>query len=261
MLSVPGRTERTDRADEAATLERLLRTAHAASGPERTKYVEQAIVAGVPLAQTLARRYRRRGVDLEDLEQIAFEHLVKAVHNYRPTEGSDFRSYAIPTIRGGIRHHFRDNAWAVKLPRRLQETQARVNAISADLAAELQHWPTHDELAAALGVETREITEAEQARGCFQPTSLDTPLHRAGDDRTLGHQVADPSDTYALIDQVHSLRPVVNGLPERDRFILHRRFVDHCTQAEIGAEIGVSQMQVSRLLRDIMAQLQLALSA
>jgi len=250
-----------DRADEAATLEQLLRAAHSAQGARREEYFEQAIVAGVPLARTLARRYRRRGVDPEDLEQIAFEHLVKAVRNYQPTEGSDFRSYAVPTIRGGIRHHFRDNAWAVKLPRRLQETQSRVNAIMADLAAELGHWPSHDELAAALGIDVAEVSEAEQARGCFQPTSLDTPLHRAGDERTLGQQVVDPSNTYALVDQIYSLRPVVNRLPARDRFILRRRFVDHWTQAEIGAAIGVSQMQVSRLLRDIMAQLQLALSA
>lgn len=251
----------TKRADEAAVLEQLLRSAHKAKGQRREAYFEDAIVAGVPLAKTLARRYRRRGVDLEDLEQIAFEHLVKAVRNYQPTDESDFRSYAIPTIRGGIRHHFRDNAWAIKLPRRLQETQARVNVVAADLATELQHWPTHQELAAALGVDVQEVIEAEQARGCFQPTSLDTPMHRAGDDRTLGHQIAEPSDTYALVDQVRSLQPVVEGLPERDRFILRRRFVDHRTQAEIGAEIGVSQMQISRLLRNIMTQLQLALVA
>jgi RNA polymerase sigma-B factor len=253
-------SEKPDRADEAATLENLLRAADAASGCRREQLLEQAIVAGVSLARTLARRYRGRGVDDEDLEQIALEYLVKAVRNYHPTDGSDFRSYAVPTIRGGIRHHFRDNAWAVKLPRRLQETQTRVNQIEASLAAKLNRWPTHHDLAAALGVEVTAIIEAEQARGCFQPASLDAPVRGDGASRNLSQLVADPGDTYELVDQVQSLLPIVNELPARDRHILQRRFVDHYTQAEIGSEIGVSQMQVSRLLRNIMLQLRVALS-
>jgi RNA polymerase sigma-B factor len=261
LTSVPSFPDAQNRAGEAATLEQLLRSAHQSSGRLREEYLEQAIVAGVPLARTLARRYRFRGVDLEDLEQVAFEHLVKAVRRYRPTDGSDFRSYAVPTIRGGIRRHFRDNAWAVKLPRRLQETQSRVNASMTDLAAELGHWPSYQELADALDVDVAEVTEAEQARGCFQPISLDSPLHRAGDERTLAQQMTDPNNAYALVDQIYSLQPVVNQLSARDRIILRRRFVDHWTQAEIGAELGVSQMQVSRLLGAIMTRLQTALSA
>jgi RNA polymerase sigma-B factor len=249
-----------ERADQAARMESLLREADGARGKRRETLLDQAIVAGVPLARTLARRYQGRGVDEEDLEQIAFEHLVKAVRNYHPSDGSDFRSYAVPTIRGGIRHHFRDNAWAVKLPRRLQETQVRVKDVQGELANRLHHWPTYRELAAELGVDVADVIEAEQARGCFQPASLDAPVHSDVGSRTLGQQVADPNDTYELVVQVGSLRPVVDNLPPRDRFILRRRFVDHWTQAEIGAAIGVSQMQVSRLLRNILTQLQLALS-
>ncbi|MFF0267189.1 sigma-70 family RNA polymerase sigma factor [Kribbella sp. NPDC004536] len=248
-------------AEESARTERLLRAAHISRGPRREQLLDEAIVSGMPLARTLARRYRSRGVDDEDLEQIAIEHLIRASRNYRPTPGSDFRSYAVPTIRGGIRHHFRDNAWAIKLPRRLQEIQSQVNAVQGKLAMSLGHWPDHRELAEAIGADVAEIIEAEQARGCFQPTSLDAERSTEAGAPAPAREVAQPGNTYELVDQVHSLRPVVDNLPERDQLILRRRFVDHCTQAEIGAEIGVSQMQVSRRLRTIIGNLQLALSA
>jgi RNA polymerase sigma-B factor len=250
----------SSRRSEAVRLERLLRSAHATGGQRREDLLNEAIVAGLPLARTLARRFRGRGVDDEDLEQIAIEHLIRAVRNYKPAEDSDFRSYAVPTIRGGIRHHFRDNAWAIKLPRRLQEVQSRVNAVQTAMALELGRWPTYAELAEATGIPVEDVRAAEQARGCFQPTSLDADRSTEGT-WTLGSQLADPGNTYELVDQVHSLWPVVNDLPERDRLILRRRFVDHLTQAEIGAEIGVSQMQVSRRLRMIIDRLQLALTA
>ncbi|MFK4088218.1 sigma-70 family RNA polymerase sigma factor [Kribbella sp. NPDC020789] len=246
---------------EHSRLEALLRRAHAAAGSERDELYEAAIIAGVPLARTLARPYRGRGVDSEDLDQVALEYLVKAVRNYQPTNGSDFRSYAVPTIRGGIRHHFRDHAWAVKLPRRLQEVQVRVNEVEAELAARLHHWPRPCELAEELGIDIVEILQAEQARGCFQPSSLDAPLASDGAGPSLGQLVRDPNNTYELVDQVISLLPVVDGLPPRERLIFQRRFVDHRTQAEIGAEIGVSQMQISRLLSDVMSRLRLALTA
>ncbi|HZX07600.1 sigma-70 family RNA polymerase sigma factor [Kribbella sp.] len=248
-------------AEQSARTEHLLRAAHHSRDPLREQLRAEAIVSGMPLARTIARRYRGRGVDTEDLEQIAVEHLIRAVRNYRPTADSDFRSYAVPTIRGGIRHHFRDNAWAIKLPRRLQEIQSRVNSVQTTLAITLGHWPDHAELAAALGVEVDEIVEAEQARGCFQPSSLDAERSMESGAPAPAREVPQPGDTYELVDQVHSLRPVVENLPERDRLILRRRFVDHRTQAEIGAEIGVSQMQVSRRLRNILDHLQLALTA
>jgi RNA polymerase sigma-B factor len=246
---------------ESARTEHLLRAAHVSRGARREHLLDEAIISGLPLARTLAGRYRGRGVDDEDLEQVAVEHLIRAVRNYRPTPGSDFRSYAVPTIRGGIRHHFRDNAWAIKLPRRLQEIQSQVNAVQTTLALTLGHWPDHAELATAIGIDVAELVEAEQARGCFQPSSLDAERTTDTGAGVPAREVAQPGNTYELVDQVHSLRPVVDGLAERDRLILRRRFVDHCTQAEIGAEIGISQMQVSRRLRMIMGHLQLALSA
>ncbi|WP_170284708.1 sigma-70 family RNA polymerase sigma factor [Kribbella amoyensis] len=177
-----------------------------------------------------------------------------------PTDDSDFRSYAVPTIRGGIRHHFRDHAWAVKVPRRMQNLQSEINAVTPELAGELHRWPTQQEVATALAVDVADVNEAEQARGCFQPASLDVPPYRDSDRQSLSEKVADPADTYELVNQVHSLLPAIDDLPDRDKLILHRRFVDHRTQTEIGVEIGVSQMQVSRLLRTILTRLQHALS-
>ncbi len=248
------------RTERAATAERLLREAAATTGPRREELLNQAIVASVPLARTLASRYYRRGVDSEDLDQVAYEHLVKAARSYRPTDDSDFRSFALPTIRGGIRHHFRDHAWAVKMPRRLQEIQTQLTVTEAALATSLARWPTCDELAEALGLDVKEVVEAQRAQGCFNPSSLDIPLHDETS-MTRGQQVADPADTYQLVDQIESLRPVVANLPDRDRLIFQRRILEHRTQAEIGSEIGVTQMQVSRLLNRIMLQLRLALSA
>ncbi|TCC50377.1 sigma-70 family RNA polymerase sigma factor [Kribbella pittospori] len=246
--------------EQAAEVEHLLRTAAQEQGFRREELLSRAIVAGVPLARRLASRYRRRGVDAEDLDQIASEHLVKAAYSYQPSKGSDFRSYAIPTIRGGIRHHFRDRAWTVKPPRRIQDLQSRINDAEASLAIELQRWPRIDEIATAIGVDAAEIAEAERARGCFQPSSLDAPLPHSSV-LTRGHLMAtDSSDAFELVDQIESLRPVVEGLPPRDRLILRRRFVEQRSQSDIGAEIGVSQMQVSRLLNKILYKLRGALS-
>jgi RNA polymerase sigma-B factor len=256
----PKSRTRQQRAGQAVRLEDLLRRAQVADGRQRAELLDAAILAGVPLAQTLARRYHGRGVDNEDVDQVALEYLIRAVRNYRPTEDSDFRSYAVPTIRGGIRHHFRDHAWAVKLPRRLQEIQTAIHDAEGGLAAQLHRWPTLRELADELGLEVTEIIEAEQARGCFQPSSLDAPLPN-DTSLSLGQLVQDPGDTYELVNQVTSLLPVVNDLADRDRLIFERRFVDHRTQAEIGAEVGLSQMQISRLLSNIVHQLRRALSA
>ncbi|WP_432936236.1 sigma-70 family RNA polymerase sigma factor [Kribbella sp. CA-253562] len=261
---LPARTD-PDRRQElrdqrAAEIEQLLRLAAEAGTHRRASYQDRAVELGLPMAHTLAARYRQRGVDGEDLEQVACVGLVKAVRGYRPGPDTDFRSYAVPTIRGELRKHFRDRAWMVRPPRRIQDLQTAINAVEGELAARLQRWPTTDDLAEAIGVPAEEILDAQRAQGCFRPVSLDARL-RSAPDLTLENVISGDTDTYALVEHVETLRPVVDKLPERDRLILRRRFVDHRTQAEIGAEIGVSQMQVSRLLRQIMLVLRSALSA
>lgn len=248
------------RDQQAAELEQLLRAAAEAEGARRDELLDQAIIAGTTLARTLAARYHQRGVDAEDLVQVAYVGLVKAARGYRPGPDTDFRSYAIPTIRGELRRYFRDRAWMVKPPRRIQDLQAAINAAEGELAARLNRWPSYEDLAEAIGVPVEEIIDAQRAHGCFRPISLDSHVPNAPS-FTYANLVAAPNDTYQLVDQVEALRPVVADLPDRDRLILRRRFVDHRTQAEIGHEIGVSQMQVSRLLQRILVTMRSALTA
>jgi len=243
----------------SAEIEHLLRDAAESDEPRRNELHQRAIVLGVPMARTLAWRYRCRGVDLDDLVQVANVGLVKAVKGYLPGPDTDFRWYAMPTIRGELRRHFRDTAWMVRPPRRIQDLQTAINGSESELAAKLHRWPNHQDLAEALDVPVEQIADAQSAQGCFRPVSLDAAPN-VSSMASIGN-LTDETDTYRLVDQLEVLRPAVADLPVRDRLILQRYFVDHRTQAEIGAEIGVSQMQVSRLLRQILLVLRSALAA
>lgn len=248
------------REQQSAVTERVLRSAAKACGDRRAELLGEAVLHAAPMARTLAMRYDGRGVDREELYQVAYVGLIKAARGYRPGPDTDFRSYAIPTIRGELKRHFRDNAWTVRPPRRIQNLQAAINAVEGELAAQLHRWPTDEELAERLGVPVDQVSDAQRAQGCFHPVSLDAPVG-AGSVTPLGNLMADQEDTFELVNQVETLRPTVDGLGERDKLILRRRMVDHWTQAEIAAEIGVSQMQVSRLLQRIMGTLRSALAA
>ncbi|MEV6283783.1 sigma-70 family RNA polymerase sigma factor [Kribbella sp. NPDC051770] len=244
----------------AAEIDRLLTEATEAEEPRRTELYERATVLGIPLAHTLASRYRGRGVDAEDLDQVASVGLVKAVKGYVPSPERDFRSYAVPTIRGEICRHFRDNAWMVRPPRRIQDLQTAINGIETTLSARLDRWPTCEELAEALGVPVEQVVAAQGARNCFHAVSLDA-MSSASAAPSLADQITHDADTYRLVDHLEALRPAVANLSARDQLILRRYFVEHRTQAEIGREIGRSQMQVSRYLNQILGVLRTALSA
>jgi RNA polymerase sigma-B factor len=245
---------------QRALTETLLRRAAEEAGSRREDLLREAVVQGVPMARSLALRYDGRGVDREELFQVASVGLVKAAQGYRPGADTDFRSYAYPTIRGEIKRHFRDNAWTVRPPRRIQNLQASINAVEGELVAQLHRWPTDQELADSIGVSLAEIRDAQGAIGCFHPVSLDAPLW-IDSAVSLGGTVPDQQDTFELVNQLETLRPAVENLGDRDKLILRRRMVDHWSQAEIASEIGVSQMQVSRLLSRIMGVLRSALAA
>jgi RNA polymerase sigma-B factor len=247
-------------AQQSAETERLLRSAAEEADPRRSELLERAIVQSTPMARRLASRYDGRGVDLDDLVQVAYLGLVKAAQGYRPDPASDFRSYAIPTIRGELKRHFRDSAWTVRPPRRIQDLQTAINAVEGELVARFHRWPTSEELAERIGVPVEQIVDAQRAQGCFHPISLDAPVS-VGSSLSLGNSVAGEADTYGLVDHVDALRPAVATLSARDQLILRRRFVDHWTQTEIAAEIGISQMQISRVLRRILLTLRSALAA
>lgn len=212
---------------------------------------QEAVLLTLDLPERVARRYRGRGIDSEDLVQVGRVALVKAARGYRVGCGNGFASYALPTILGEVKRHFRDCGWAVRPPRRLQEVRAQMSGQEDLLTQSLQRWPSAAELADALEVEVDEVHSARQSGAAYTATSLDLSADEGGVIDLVAAESAD-------IDRLLRLRVVcqkVNRLSDRERLIVHLRFVEEKTQSEIGAVLGVSQMQVSRLLTGIIAKL------
>ncbi|CAN5196173.1 N/A [soil metagenome] len=204
----------------------------------------------VPLAKRLAGRYRSSGESIEDLEQVASLGLIKAIDRFEPGEGA-FARYAVPTIVGELKRHFRDKGWGMRVPRHLQERVMEVNSAVENLATELGRSPTPRDVAEYIGAGIEEVLEAMEAAGAYSPMSLDAPQSGSTDDEdhTLGHRLGASDPAYELAEWRPTVAPAVAALPEREQKILHLRFVEDLTQAEIASRIGVSQMHVSRLLR------------
>lgn len=250
-------TESKQRISE--TTQDLLTEADQEAEPRRQQLLDEVVIMNAPVARSIASRYRRKGVDADDLEQVAYLGLVKAANGYRPDTANAFLAYAVPTIRGELKRYFRDCAWTVRPPRRVQEMQGSIAAAEPELTQKLGHLPTDEETAEALGTDAGEVAEAASVRGCFSTLSLDAPAV-AENGASLMDTVADAEDGYELVENVHTLNPVVSELGDRDRRILELRFCAGFTQEEIGNELGVSQMQVSRLLRGILERLRTELS-
>jgi len=225
---------------------------------ERRRLLHQVVVHNMGVAATVASRYRRRGVPDEDLEQVAYLALVMAARGYDPEAGTDFLSYAVPTIRGEVKKHFRDLAWTVRPPRRVQELQARIAVATSELSHELARSPRPSELARHLGEALEDVTEALATDGCFAPASLDRVVSPDGH-TTLGDLVGAEDPGQHAAEARVMLIPLVQSLPERDRRIVILRFIHGLTQLEIADELGVTQMQVSRLLTRILRDLRAGL--
>jgi RNA polymerase sigma-B factor len=227
-----------------------------AGHPSRAGLRTRGIEAGLPMAERLAGRYRGRGEPFDDLYQVACMALVLAVDGYDPARGTSFTAYAVPTITGAIKRHFRDATWRVRVPRRVQELALHLIAGSEALPQQLGHTPTSRELAAHLHTTETDIAVARDAWRAYRPDSLDSPAPgRPEGARTLADTVG-RLDTRleAVIDQ-QMLRPLLAALPARQRRILAMRFGSELSQDEIAARIGVSQMHVSRLLARSLAAL------
>lgn len=244
---------------EERTQDLLHLAEHADDDVVRQECLDQIVLLNGPVAEAIANRYRTRGIESDDLVQVAYLGLVKAAQGYRIGEGPGFLAYAVPTISGEIKRHFRDFGWIVRPPRRVQELRSAVVTTQSDLQQENGRPPTHGELAQALGVEVSDLSEAVLADGCFTAMSLDAP-GRAGGTTVLADLLVDDSDDFAQVENIEALRPALAGLSERDRRILLLRFIRGWTQEQIGQEIGVSQMQVSRLLNRILTFLRTELS-
>lgn len=244
------------RAAETARLYHRL-AAEDASQALRRQVLEQVVCMHLDLARTLARRFRGRGIADDDLEQVACTALVQVAHSYDVGRGESFLAFAVPSINGTLKRYFRDRGWTVRPPRRLQDLQPRIRAAEEELSNRLGRSPRPREIAEHLGADLGEVVESLTAYGCFTPASLDRPLgHDPGSDgSTLGDRLVSAVDDLAAAEARTVLRPVVSRLNPRDKKILRLRFFEQRTQQEIADVIGVSQMQVSRLIDRILRDL------
>ncbi|MCX6396592.1 MAG: SigB/SigF/SigG family RNA polymerase sigma factor [Propionibacteriales bacterium] len=245
----PRPTPSTNAERDQRTVELLLEAREASDPVDRLAAREEAIELNLPLARYLASRYQRRGIPNDDLEQVACVGLMKAIKGFSPERTNGFAAYAIPTIRGELRRHFRDAGWTVRPPRRVQELQARVRAVEAELVQTLQRTPTAVELADSIGVEIDDILEATSVDSCYTPNSLDAPV--PGSD-TVSSDPGSVDPAFARTEARLILEPALRTLGDRDRRILEMRFTEGLTQQQIGDEIGISQMQVSRILSRVL---------
>ena len=241
---------RTHRRSETA---RLLLEAQSASEAERPAIEEEIVRLNMGVAGEIARRYHGRGIAGDDLDQVAYLGLVKAVRGFDPSHGSDFLSFAVPTMRGEIRRYFRDFGWTIRPPRSVQEMQSKITVAEGELFQSLGRSPRPSEIAAHLGVELDLVVDSLAANGCFSPMSLDAPV--AEGESAATDRLGDLDPSYASAEARVVLARILCDLSPRDRRILELRFFGGATQAEIGAEIGVTQMQVSRLLTRLLDRL------
>ena len=243
-----GRAER-----DAADREVIERVRREGSPQARAAAVE----AFMPLTRSLARRYQRGEEPLDDLEQVASLGLLKAIDGFDLSRGTAFASFAVPTIVGELRRHFRDKGWTIRVPRELQELTLRVGKETESAGTELGRPPTPAEIADRLGVPVERVLEAREASHAMRPVSLDRPA--LSDGETDGDTLV---DRFGVVDRGFSraedgvtVRDLLSRLPERERTVVELRFHEDLTQSEIGERIGISQMHVSRLLRRAMTEL------
>jgi RNA polymerase sigma-B factor len=251
-----GVDERVDDRARSARTKALFEARAATEDPgERKRLHEEIVTINLGVADSLAQRYSARGLPIDDLVQEARLALVRVVESFRPEYGHDFLSYAVPSILGALRKQFRDSGWTVRPPRRIQEAQQAINRTRSDLLQQLGREPRVSELAEMLDLDEETVIEALSADGCYTPASLDRPVGGEAESdaggRTLGSVLGTDDPDYASCEARVMLRPLLARLESRDRTVLRLRFVDGLTQREVGEEIGVTQMQVSRILSRI----------
>ncbi|HET6794276.1 MAG TPA: SigB/SigF/SigG family RNA polymerase sigma factor [Acidimicrobiales bacterium] len=218
---------------------------------------EELVEAHLGLAEYLARRFANRGEPLDDLVQVASIGLVKAVDRFDPERAVEFSTYATHTIVGELKRHFRDKGWAVRAPRRLQELYLRLGQVISTLSQQLGRSPTIAELATEVQASEEEVLEALEAGQAYRFASLDAPAPGPDDEgsATLASQLGSDDPTMAAAEDRAALGPLLDHLPPREQRILFLRFFQGMTQSEIAAQLGISQMHVSRLLARSLAQL------
>jgi len=233
---------------------RALRLAKRRRGRARQELLNEAVELNVPVARSIAHQFHNRGESSDDLDQVAYLGLVKAVNGFDPEKGDEFLAYAVPTITGEVKRYFRDSAWTVRPPRRIQDLQAEITPAVEQLSQLLGGPPRAVDIAKHLGRSEDEIVEALACGGCFTPSSIDD-RGPGGDGYQVSDRLGEDDRGFARAEAVATLSGACQGLKERDRRILYLRFFKDCTQEQIAAELGVTQMQVSRLLARILRDL------
>jgi RNA polymerase sigma-B factor len=246
-----------DRGQEFDHLEPILQryATLPSTDPARVALRERLVTAYLPLAQRIARRYTQRGEPLEDLTQVAYLALIKAIDRYQPNVGHHFLGFAVPTITGEIRRHFRDKTWMIRVPRPIQELRQSIASMVDQLSTELRRAPRPSEIAHRLGVTTEDVLETLQASQSYRPDSLDEVLSPTGDSETRGDLLGHIDNGFEVAANAHSVAPHLAALPERERHLLYLRFYEDLSQTEIARRVGLSQMHISRLLSRTLTQL------
>jgi RNA polymerase sigma-B factor len=218
---------------------------------------EELVERFLPLARQLARRYQRQNEPLDDLMQVASMGLVKAIDRFDPGRGTAFSTYAVPTILGELKRYFRDSGWAVHVPRGMQERVMKLDQASQELHRRLGRSPSAAELAEELDLTSEEVLEAMEAASAYDAISLEEQRSESSDSQepTYADSLGTEEERYELVEYGATIAPTMKALSERERLILHLRFVEDLTQSEIADRIGVSQMHVSRLIRRALARL------
>jgi RNA polymerase sigma-B factor len=249
------RSERSspDRSQARALFERLATLAP--DDPERVRLRATLVELHLPLVEYLARRFRNRGEWLDDLTQVATIGLIKSIDRFDLERGVEFSTYATPTIVGEIKRHFRDKGWAVRVPRRLQELKLSLTKAIGELAQREGRAPTVSELAAHLQMTEEEVLEGLESANAYSTVSLDAPDSGDEDAPAVADSLGMIDEALEGVEYRESLKPLLERLPPREKKILLLRFFGNLTQSQIAAELGISQMHVSRLLARTLAQL------
>lgn len=238
------------------TTERLTaRLAKARSNAERKRLRDEIVLLNEPVAESVAARYRHRGVDQEDLLQVAKLALVKAVQRYDHRRGTGFVGFAVPTISGEVKRYFRDVCWGIRPTRRIQELQHAIQACEPGLTQALGRSPRASEIAAELRVDADEVVEALACDGYFHLVPLDAPTGGDGSPRTTADHIGERDRLLESVDDHETLKPLLAALTDRERLLLVLRFDEGWTQGQIAERLGISQMQVSRLLKGLYRRL------
>ncbi|GEL18700.1 SigB/SigF/SigG family RNA polymerase sigma factor [Pseudonocardia asaccharolytica] len=227
----------------------------AADDPRREPLRDELVTGFLPIAQHIARRFAHRGEPLDDLVQVATVGLINAVDRFSPEKGSDFFSFAVPTISGEVRRHFRDQGWSMRVPRRLKDLHVSINGVVSDLSQRLGRAPRPSEIAEQLNVPVSEVLEGLEAADAYRSSSLDEMLSSEQGSATVGELVGAADAELDRVDYRQTLRPVLAELAPRERTIVMLRFFGNMTQTQIAEQVGISQMHVSRLLAQTLDRL------